>query len=139
MREIKFRAWDKKGKMMYKVALRDILEAKAELIMNCDNDVTAVMEFTGLKDKSGTEIYEGDILRFTNRQAVKSPFEVVWDEYYLEFNIRSKKHGLSDLYSGDEFRDGNTLTNAKVIGNIYQNPELGQTEQQSELKVRRYL
>ena len=107
MRPIKFRAWDKEEKKFtyYEVPEMvgcwdiDTLDKKLELS-------------TGLKDKNGKEIYEGDIVEYLfygyknpNRQKV-----VEWTEYSrngVGFNISKVKTG------GHE-----------VIGNIYENPEL---------------
>ena len=66
-------------------------------------------QFTGLSDKSGKEIYEGDIVRITDAPTIKG--EVVWQ--YLAWQMK----------------DGGMLSNfdtnyLEIIGNIHQNPEL---------------
>ena len=126
MREIKFRAWDKKRKRMYEVSDlhlanpmnggvwatvigKDIIENKDIKLQIQPKDID-VLQFTGLKDKNGKEIYEGDILGYWGR----ATWEVLW--------VNNKC----------SFRFGNHVTNfpmtevvkKEVIGNIYENPEL---------------
>lgn len=101
MREIKFRAWDKKNKTM-------ILDCGQythwHFQGNYLNDLDW-MQFTGLLDKNGVEIFESDIIKWGVRQG-----EVKWQ------------------VNGYTFEDGLGLSpcnqNAEVVGNIYQNPEL---------------
>ena len=120
MREIKFRAWDKKGKQMYKVSLRDILEHRAELIMNCDDDVTAVMQYTGLLSKSGKEIYEGDII-----SGVYNRYPQNWQVDDLSvFGLTFTRLTRKPLSSPYFYRDMRHRDLWEVIGNIYENKEL---------------
>lgn len=95
MREIKFRAWDKKKKeMLYdgiEFYMRSIgccpAQPNYKSIIGFDGcDCFDIMQFTGLHDKNGKEIYEGDIIGFKN----KPPFtdlscEVVFDEDVAAF------------------------------------------------------
>ena len=73
-------------------------------------DEYILMQYTGLKDKNGNEIYEGDILKYTdpdeNNQPVKSRRVVKWDEWKML----------------DELQNGFSIV--EVVGNIYENPEL---------------
>ena len=118
-REIKFRAWDKKLKsMIYDVAVGfGFCGIQAE--NNCsyfeskhDNDLLP-LQFAGLKDKSGFEIYEGDIYH-KGEKGIN--YVVVWHDTGLigkQINSRSNYSGLEHWKNKIE-----------VIGNIYENPDL---------------
>jgi len=119
----RFRAWDKKSKKMWfptaisadgrNIALVNQFGVEAE-----DRQKDSIMQYTGLKDKNGKKIYEGDI--------------VEWVEDYLgEGNILKYKSevsfgGGSFIISGSPlsefYKDENSPF--EVIGNIYKNPEL---------------
>jgi hypothetical protein len=110
MREIKFRAWDKKNKKMFhRLHLATHLE---EYLDDFDYEV---MQFTGLKDKEGKEIYEGDIVRFSEHYCGDSTIEE--QVKVIKWDINGY---TDDLLVGSY----NAPNWCEVIGNIYQNPEL---------------
>ncbi len=102
MRTIKFRVWNKVTHTMHYPDWKELSE-RAEL------PEMVLMQFTGLKDKNGKEIYEGDIFLIT-----KEPQEDNTVEFYEgEYQLSPHGFSLSDWYEQGE-----------VIGNIYENPEL---------------
>lgn len=112
MRKIKFRAWDNKVDTMVqwdKLGQSPFLLKKWNLSWD-------YMQFTGKKDKKGIEIYDGDVLRwYPNKPVNHIDVIICWDEYTASFYF-------GDWYDND-FPD--TAIDSLVIGNIYQNPELG--------------
>ena len=109
MREIKFRAW-KDGEMMYQP-----LGTHYGLyrFIGFIPEESPLMQYTGLKDKNGKEIYEGDILEH-DQWGVK----VVKD-------IRDTFRTNSAAYDAVAYSEEDTQSDCStVIGNIYQNPEL---------------
>lgn len=116
MRSIKFRAWDKVSKSWVKVKDFSDIDNDGQLYpvwtIVPESNVELV-QFTGLKDKNGKEIYEGDIHKLA--EGILAIVE--WDEKCAAF--QSQKIGgekRSSHLFGIEF--------GKVIGNIYENPEL---------------
>ena len=120
MREIKFRAWHKEKKIMGEVLGIDILH-KEIFFSNEDVDCYGhtdfkdieLMQYTGLKDKNNKKIYEGDIVTLHN------------SKYKVIFNSKEARFVLRD----DEFESEIPFTNnnnerMKIVGNIYENPEL---------------
>ncbi len=118
MREIKFRAWDEEIKCMVKVDSmhfplgkpnkKDIaVFNEEEFYYEWVHDYK-LMQYTGIKDKNGKEIYEGDIVCYKyNGELIKVMVEFVNGAYF----------------AGDAFLY-NKRNVAKIIGNIYENPEL---------------
>ncbi len=86
------------------------------------------MQYTGIKDKNGKEIYEGDILADADEPEA-CIHQVFWDHDCLKFNILTladdEGNWDTGLYDdlGDGQIDGKTRY-FEVIGNIYENPEL---------------
>ena len=113
MREIKFRAWVlEEEEMYYSPEMQDWDGFDAWLRIDCeDNDIDEgsikIMEFTGLKDKNGKEIYEGDVLSVIPYMEPIPNYrkQVTWIEDRFAWNLN-----VVDIY--------------EVIGNIYENPEL---------------
>ena len=130
---IKFRAWDKESKQMFRVqALQfygenNTVDACWTNGVDFDGESTlgepelnnlhnlVLMQYTGLKDKKSVEIFEGDVL-FHPLQGRRKVF--------YPYSERVASYGLRDIDSGF----GSTLQDShavwEVIGNIYENPEL---------------
>ena len=132
MREYKFRAWDKERKRFVKfdphcftmghgehtTPVYSVGENNTVIKINNEwfykNDYKVVwLQFTGLLDKNGKEIYDGDILHYHGDSRLKDSV-VYWDENLLSWEVGTEGVGLFK-------QDGKYW---EVIGNIYENPEL---------------
>lgn len=147
MREIKFRAWDKElKKMAHIVSLEYGVDCKL-LKASCAYQLTEMevygndsdepsdveiryrridflelMQFTGLHDKNGKEIFEGDILKWTNHTKCCNVAtwdclcEVVWEScgFYRRDILDGTLYGWANIKNEQ----------VEVIGNIYEHPEL---------------
>ena len=111
-REIKFRAWEKKEKRILYFTL-DGLQISSDIPYIIELNV---MQYTGLKDKNGIEIYEGDI--------VKDDF----DRFVIIFENGGFVASKGDEFDRSKYRTVKINELCEVIGNIYENPELLKVE-----------
>ena len=111
MREIKFRAWDKENEIM--ICPKGILFDGRVVNFSCGMleafEGYEIMQYTGLKDKNGKEIYEGDIVRCYGG--------AYWNGIY-EYDHVIEVRDIRDL-NGIEYSE-----NVEILGNKYENPEL---------------
>lgn len=149
-REFKFRAWDKCNERM--VEPRNILKICMSRLnqepylivylkkwMNENREIKEsdksytnefeLMQYTGLKDKNGTEIYEGDICRWRdletfNDEILEDIFVVVWNDEKLAWYTQNEDGNF--VYELYEYTDDRDL---EVIGNIYENADSLEVEE----------
>ena len=128
MREIKFRFWDKKSKEMRIPVgyLEQYLIFESDIERHYTSGV--LMQYTGLKDKNGVEIYEGDI--------ISNPSG---DGYDLINVIEFDRGVFSIVVEGDEMNPYyveyplyDWHKEAEIIGNIYENSELLEVEDERD-------
>lgn len=139
MREIEFRVWDSRKKSYFNKKdisidnLGNIFvfegydENDADLwhvriLSDPDNERYVIEQTTGLTDKNGTEIYEGDICSFTSKTG-KHMGVVEWSDNLASFGLRMVKNNFRYTFS-DLDTMGVNLDTLEVIGNIHENPEL---------------
>lgn len=141
MREIKFRAWNKLAKCMAIVDMLDFMfdayrAHRIEGPLSGSGHLTDIvlLQFTGLHDKNGREVYEGDIIKSTTLYNDTQYAQVLWDETMSLSSWDSSEtwmlHFLSGvkctLYPFCKYRNSDTI---EVIGNIYENPEMMEGKQ----------
>jgi len=135
MRELKFRAWIEEQNYMAVQGTPDLETLSSFMHHYSDNSI--LMQFTGLIDKNGKEVYEGDIIkwketRFWNKEqeekgvAMPRFFKsvvVYGDAEFLVSSTQEFDTPLCCFFRGEDIHNPFDYK-AEVIGNIHENPEL---------------
>ena len=127
MRPIKFRAWDKTAKEMFYSDFHIGCYGKIYWWdsdgYNRVRDDVEIMQFTGLHDKNGNEIYEGDIVKHYDNAEHIYKIDMSELDYLDPLNDEASDH------TGDMSPDAlhSRPNNFEVIGNVFENPELIET------------
>ncbi len=144
-REIKLRAWDKDSEVMVYSDNHNKNDYECSYFFQQDNNgnikcywemdyddsagypatsggfLENIMQYTGLKDKNGKEIYEGDLITI-NQEDEEDIFRVEWDEDSAKFILSTQTFTCDfDSYNGAD---------CEVIGNAYDNPLLQEVERE---------
>ena len=120
MREIKFRAWD----LMRMTTSGIMFNSTTSMLEIPNGSGMVLMQYTGLKDKNGKEIYEGDIItneiddQGTKRFNPKTGF-YDYDTKKEIVVVRYNEYWGHFIFSNQSIRG-----KIEIIGNIYENPEL---------------
>ncbi|WWU65430.1 YopX family protein [Clostridium baratii] len=140
----KFRAWDKIDEKLWNVVSIDFIKGEVTLLNEYtkesyirEMDEVELMRYTGLKDKNGKEIYEGDILerKFSGLgNELGDRIFVSWDRYRFVQNwvMKFKRNLKNSADLGKWFKSQKQfkldldahLNDFEVVGNIYESPEL---------------
>lgn len=126
-RPIKFRAWGVNAegeRIMYPPAtIQEIAEREAAA---CYTEAVVWMQFTGLLDKSGKEIYEGDIVEYEQPRRDPPTGKEWWEKARApivyeapQFMYQLSERSYRDIFAGEHM---------EVIGNVYESPELLKAE-----------
>ncbi len=120
MREIKFRAWDETEKHMYN--WENLLNQNLKNIFTIPEECGYnIMQYTGLKDKNGKEIYEGDIIFIKGEtKLLDIKGKVEYSNILAQFIITNTGNIVNEAEPLGDYEE----EDIEKIGNVYDNPEL---------------
>ena len=141
MREIKFRAWDKLNKEMFNVESINFQERKVyrDIVSYRNFNDIELMQYTGMKDVTEKEIYEGDVVKLIHTgieisadrlEDLKRFVGIIKYENGIFKIVRTEKSLIESKYFEMEQKKVSEifiyskLYDLEVVGNIYENPEL---------------
>jgi uncharacterized phage protein (TIGR01671 family) len=126
-RPIRFRAWDSKDNRWLREDEVSIVSS-GELLDLAGNYMpedrgVVIQQFTGLLDKNGKEIYEGDVMNLKSKYEFENdkPIDTNSEVLFVDGGFRMDFHGMRLT---KELLKSQGNWDLKVIGNIYENPEL---------------
>lgn len=136
MREIKFRAWHKEQQIMFPIReaiwfkmdsqswVNESHQVPTNRLHGYDGETIELMQYTGLKDKNGKEIYEGDIFEIGwRKESLEQLVYVDFDKAGFVIRLCKTPANEQPIYNLVYARTFE-MRDVEVIGNIYENPEL---------------
>lgn len=132
MREIKFRVWVKSDRRYDFVSIDDLMFEDGNYYLMANRDNFVIMQYTGLKDNNGKDIYDGDIIKLdVGVYKTEVIYEVKWFDKLSWDSGGSLHSGFYLNKSGYVYNDGELeldyhsgFRDCEIIGNIYENHEL---------------